>query len=109
MVCIAFLPEPVQIDLIIGARHAVKTNMRTDRTYLTAERRNALQALQLAVMEGATARYQGLLDRAIATGATDEEIDLVVYEAVRNLFVNAERPLTGRDLAHLVPAGCADE
>lgn len=79
--------------------------MRTERTLVTRDQRNILQALTLAVVAGATGQYQSLLDRAARAGATDEEIDLVVYKALRRLFADAERPVTIRDLANLVPAG----
>jgi hypothetical protein len=79
--------------------------MSAERTQLTARQHSVLQALKLAVVEGATGQYQSLLDRAAQAGVTDEEIDLTVHEALRNLFANAERPVTVRDLANLVPAG----
>ena len=78
--------------------------MSAERTQLTARQLSALQALKLAVVEGATGQYQSLLDRATQAGVTDEEIDLMVHEALRNLFANAERPVTVRDLDGLVPA-----
>ena len=63
------------------------------------EKSNALQALRVAVIEGAAWRYEHLLDLALKAGATDEEIDIVAHEALQALLTGAELPLTARELA----------
>jgi hypothetical protein len=64
------------------------------------ERAHILRALKLAVVEGATWRYDHLVARATAAGATDEEIDAVAADAIQTLLTGAEQPLTARELAH---------
>lgn|GEM_PF-1082563 len=104
----AFWVLPVQITRGSGAIIAAKENVQPERIQRTAEQRNALQALKQAVTKGATSQYETLLNRATRAGITDEEIDLLVHEALREMFANAERPVTGRDLPHLVLAGTPD-
>ena len=85
-----------------GANSAVSTSCRMNetRTDRHTERWNALQALKRAIVEGATRRYEGLVAAALASGATDEEIDLVAHQAIQALLTGAEEPLTPRDLLH---------
>jgi hypothetical protein len=64
------------------------------------EKSNALKALRIAIVEGATWRYEHLVAVAVKVGVTDEEIDAVAYEALRALLAGAEQPLTPRGLAH---------
>ncbi|NQU10807.1 hypothetical protein HQ590_08460 [bacterium] len=73
--------------------------MKPARANRLGDRQRALFALKLAVVAGATSRYESLVDRAYAAGATDEDIDLTVHEAIEALFQGAEQPLTARDLA----------
>ena len=63
----------------------------------------ALHALKQAILEGATWRYEPLVGAAVQAGASDEQIDLVAQEAVEELFAQAEKPVTRRDLAQLWP------
>jgi hypothetical protein len=64
------------------------------------EKSDALKALKIAIVEGATWRYKHLVAVAMKAGVTDEEIDAVAYEALRALLAGAEQPLTPRELAH---------
>jgi glycerate kinase len=59
-----------------------------------------LGALKQAILEGATWRYEHLVDVAVVAGATDEDIDAVAHEALHALFACAEQPVTPRQLAH---------
>lgn len=68
-------------------------------------RATALHALKLALLEGATWRYEQLVSSAVKAGASDEDIDGLVHDALQALFANAELPLTARELAHLRPTG----
>ena len=68
-------------------------------------RAKALHALKLALLEGATWRYEQLVTIAVQAGATDEDIDSLVHDALQALFANAEQPLTARELAHLRRGG----
>jgi hypothetical protein len=68
-------------------------------------RADALKALKTAILTGATSEYERLVAGAFAAGATDEQIDATVHEAVETLFANAERPVTPRGLAHGWPNG----
>jgi len=63
----------------------------------------AMRALKQAILEGATARYESLVKAAVQAGASDEQIDLLAQEAVEELFAQAEKPVTQRDLAQLWP------
>ena len=63
-------------------------------------KREALQALKVAVVEGAVWRYDHLVDLALKAGASDEEIDLIAHEALQALLTGAELPLTPGELAH---------
>ena len=65
-----------------------------------SDKAEALQALKMAVVQGAALRYEHLVDLALKAGATDEEIDLVAHEALQALLTGAELPLTQRELAH---------
>ena len=74
--------------------------MRTAKNAPSADRRRALRELKLAVVEGATWRYERLVAEALAAGATDENIDTVAHEALEALLLGAEIPLTALQLAH---------
>ena len=76
--------------------------MKTNRS---AERLHALNALRSAIVEGATWRYERLVDLAVAAGATDTDIDDVVHEALHALFSRAEQSLMPRQLSHTWPVG----
>jgi len=60
-----------------------------------------LRALKQAILEGATWRYEQLVTTAVQAGASDEQIDLVVQQAIEALFAQAETPVTNRHLAQL--------
>jgi hypothetical protein len=68
-------------------------------------KREALQALKIAIVEGATWRYEHLVAMALKAGVTDDEIDTVAHEALRALLAEAEQPLTARELAHCWQGG----
>jgi hypothetical protein len=74
--------------------------MRTAKANPNTDRRSALRELKLAVVEGATWRYERLVAQAFAAGATDEEIDATAHEALEALLLGAEKPLTALQLAH---------
>jgi len=74
--------------------------MRQLKAKATIERASTLRALQLAVVEGATWRYDHLVALATAAGASEEEIDDVASAAIQMLLTGAEQPLTARELAH---------
>ena len=78
--------------------------MKGDKTNANHQRRDILQALKLAIVEGATLRYEPLVALAQRAGVTDEEIDSVAHEALQALLDGAEMPLTARQLAHDWPA-----
>ena len=63
-------------------------------------RRLALASLKTAILEGATWRYENLIAAAVKSGATDEDIDKVAYDAMHELFASAEQLLTTRQLDH---------
>ena len=69
-----------------------KTSQATDKT-------NALRALKIAIVEGATWRYEQLVAMAVKAGVTDDEIDDAAHQALRALLGAAELPLTTRELA----------
>lgn len=71
---------------------AAKPNARDSR-------RDILQSLKRAIVEGATWRYEPLVALALAAGVTDDEIDTVAHDAMRALLDGAELPLTSRELA----------
>ncbi|MCG3149311.1 MAG: hypothetical protein PCFJNLEI_02771 [Verrucomicrobiae bacterium] len=74
--------------------------MRQTKAKMSHERASILRALKVAVVEGATWRYDHLVAKATAAGATDEEIDAVASDAIQTLLTGAEQPLTARELAH---------
>lgn len=74
--------------------------MKSARIRLAAEREHHLQALKVAIVHGATSRYDRLVADATAAGATDDEIDAVASEAIQSLLTGAEQPVTTRDLAY---------
>jgi hypothetical protein len=74
--------------------------MKTAKINGHTERRNALRALKMAIVEGDTWRYEHLVARATAAGVTDDEIDLTAHEAMEALLSGAEKPLTAHQLAY---------
>jgi hypothetical protein len=78
--------------------------MKAAKNAQQIERQNALEALKMAILEGATWRYESLVATAVRTGVTDEEIDTVVHQALQILFSSAEQPVTPRILAQTWPA-----
>jgi hypothetical protein len=64
------------------------------KTSRQSERHAALQAIRRAVIEGLTWHYDALVQRALAAGATEDEIDLIAHDAVQALLSGAEEPLT---------------
>ena len=67
----------------------------------TTGRDASLLALRLAILEGATARYEPLVQAALAAGATDEDIDSIAHDTMQVLFDSAEQPVTPRTLSHV--------
>jgi hypothetical protein len=63
-----------------------------------AARRDILRSLKLAVVQGATWRYDHLVTVAQQAGVTDEEIDDVAHQALQALLSGAELPLTSREV-----------
>jgi uncharacterized membrane-anchored protein len=74
--------------------------VKTNKLKQSNTRAEALRALKIAIVEGASHRYEELVAVALKAGATDEDIDLVSYEALHALLAGAERPITARQLAH---------
>ena len=70
--------------------------MRACLTSRQADRQRALRELKQAVIEGANWRYDGLVDAALAVGATVEQIDIVAHDALNALLAGAEQPLIAR-------------
>lgn len=75
--------------------------MKGEKTNGRDRRASALQALKLAILEGATWRYELLVSTAVSAGASDDDIDGLVRSALETLFASAEQPVTARQLAHL--------
>ena len=78
--------------------------MKTVKPNAQDARRDILRSLKLAIVEGATWRYEHLVARALQAGVTDEEIDGVAHDALQALLDGAEMPLTPRQLAQDWPA-----
>jgi len=72
--------------------------MKANKTNGHNLRRLALASLKTAILEGTTWRYENLITAAVQSGATDEDIDRIAYEAMHELFASAERPVTTRQL-----------
>jgi hypothetical protein len=62
-------------------------------------RRDILRSLKLAVVQGASWRYEQLVSLAQQAGATDDEIDGVAHDALQALLNGAELPLTTREVS----------
>ena len=56
---------------------------------------NAIQALKTAIVEGATFDYERLINAAIRAGVSDQELDVVIHDALEMLFYSEEHPVTG--------------
>ncbi|MCS7048479.1 MAG: hypothetical protein NZ483_04200 [Verrucomicrobiae bacterium] len=69
-----------------------------------AQRARALEALKAGIIAGATHDYERLVNAALQAGATEEEIDLLIHDALSALFESAEQPVGPRELAYLWPA-----
>jgi hypothetical protein len=78
----------------------VRQEMKTAKPNVNDTRRDILRSLKLAIVEGASWRYEHLVALAQQAGVTDEEIDGVAHEALQALLDGAELPLTPRQLAH---------
>jgi hypothetical protein len=78
--------------------------MKAAKPKASDTRRDILRSLKLAIVEGASWRYDHLVALAQKAGVTDEEIDLVAHEALQALLSGAELPLTARELAQDWPA-----
>ena len=78
--------------------------MKAVKANLSDTRRDILRSLKLAVVEGASWRYEHLVALAQQAGVTDEEIDGVAHDALQALLNAAELPLTSRELAQDWPA-----
>ena len=74
--------------------------MKQPRSNPSAERNAALHALKIAIVEGATWRYERLVAVAVKAGATDDDIDTVAHQALQALLAGAEQPMTARELAY---------
>jgi hypothetical protein len=66
--------------------------MKMTKNNVELSRRGILHALKLAIVEGATWRYDHLIGLAERAGVTDEEIDGVAHEALQALLNGAELP-----------------
>jgi hypothetical protein len=73
--------------------------MKRTKTNSQTQLQSALCALKMAVVQGANWRYEHLVEAAIRSGATDEDIDAVAHQALQALLAGAEQPLTSRELA----------
>jgi hypothetical protein len=76
--------------------------MKATKSDVRAQRREALVALQHAVIEGATWRYEHLVDAAQDLGVTDHQLDAAIHEALQSLFDRAEQTVTTRQLDALL-------
>lgn len=65
-----------------------------------AERTRSLNALRAAILAGATYEYERLVNHSLQAGATDEDIDLLIHDALQSLFERAEQPVGPRELAY---------
>lgn len=77
--------------------------MTTPRTLRRIQREHALQALEAAILEGATPQYERLVDAAFAVGVSEDELDLLIHDALELMFLSAEQPVTNRQLAWFSP------
>jgi hypothetical protein len=75
-----------------------KTNPHTQPQSKRDQLDTALRALKIAIVEGASWRYEHLVQAAVQLGATDEDIDGIAHQALEALLSGAEQPLTARDL-----------
>ncbi len=77
--------------------------MKATKTENKTRQREALAALQHAVIEGATWRYEHLVIAAQQAGVTDYQLDTAIHDALRTLFDSAERTFTDGQLDDLWP------
>ena len=86
---------------MVGARVAfAQDEMKQPRSSPSAERNAALHALKIAIVQGATGRYEHLVAVAVKAGATDDDVDAAAHQALQALLAGAEQLLTARELAH---------
>lgn len=69
------------------------------RTIRQLQQENAVRALRVAILDGATHDYERLVNRALESGVGEDALDLLIHDALEALFVSAEQPVTQRDLA----------
>jgi len=74
--------------------------MKSARHTRQTKREHASEALKAAILEGATHEYQRLVDRALAAGISEDELDVLIHDALELLFLSAEQPVTNRELAY---------
>jgi hypothetical protein len=67
------------------------------------ERTRAMNALKSAIITGATYEYERLVTAAMMAGATEDEIDLLIHDALQSLFARAELPVGPREMAYYTP------
>ncbi len=67
------------------------------------ERLRALHALKSAIVAGATYDYEKLVNAALRAGASEDEIDVLIHDALQSLFTCAEQPVGPREMAHFWP------
>ena len=77
--------------------------MTAPRTLRRTQREQALQALEAAILEGATPQYERLVNVALAIGVSEDELDLLIHNALELMFLSAEQPVTNRELASFSP------
>jgi hypothetical protein len=78
--------------------------MRATKTELQMRRQEAVAALQHALVEGATWRYEHLVEAAKELGVSDHQLDAAIHDALRSLFASAEQTVTARQLDAFWPA-----
>ncbi len=68
------------------------------------ERIRAMNALKAAILAGATYEYERLVTAAVTAGVSEDEIDLLIHDALQSLFACAELPVGPREMAYYSPA-----
>jgi hypothetical protein len=80
------------------------TAMKATKTEQKMRRQEALVALQHAVIEGATWRYEHLAAAALELGVSDHQLDAAIHDALRVVFGRVEQTVTARELDSFWPA-----